>query len=55
MLDRIAAGERSPLTWAWLAVRPLRALAGRNETKGFEHRLLRGLLWRRFAGGPGPA
>ena len=49
-LDPVLAGERSPRTWAWLAVRPLRALAGRNETKGFEHRLLRGLVWRRFAG-----
>jgi glycosyltransferase involved in cell wall biosynthesis len=48
-LDLVLAGERSPRAWAWLAVRPLRAVAGRNETKGFEYRLLRGLLWRRFA------
>ena len=50
VLERVARGERSPRTWAWLAVRPLRSLAGRNETRGFEHRLLRGLLWKRFAG-----
>jgi glycosyltransferase involved in cell wall biosynthesis len=50
VLERVTRGERSPLTWAWLGFRPLRALAGRNETKGFEHRLLRGLLWRRFSG-----
>ena len=42
-LDLVLAGDRSPRTWAWLAVRPLRAIAGRNETRGFEHRLLRGL------------
>ncbi|HYU60307.1 MAG TPA: glycosyltransferase [Solirubrobacterales bacterium] len=48
-LDLVLAGERSPRTWAWLAVRPLRGLAGRNETKGFEHRLLRGLIWRKVA------
>ena len=46
----VLGGDRSPRTWAWLALRPLRSLAGRNETKGFEHRLLRGLVWRRLAG-----
>jgi glycosyltransferase involved in cell wall biosynthesis len=51
VLDRVTRGERSPLTVAWLAGRPLRSLTGRNETRGFEHRLLRGLLWRRFARG----
>jgi glycosyltransferase involved in cell wall biosynthesis len=49
VLDRVLAGERSPRTWAWLAVRPLRSVAGRNETKGFEHRLLRGIIWRNAA------
>jgi glycosyltransferase involved in cell wall biosynthesis len=48
VLERVTAGERSPRTWAWLAMRPLRSVAGRNETKGFEHRLLRGLVWRRL-------
>jgi glycosyltransferase involved in cell wall biosynthesis len=46
----LLADDRSPRTWAWLALRPLRSLAGHNETKGFEHRLLRGLVWRRLAG-----
>jgi glycosyltransferase involved in cell wall biosynthesis len=45
-LDRVLAGERSATTLAWLAARPARSLAGRNETRGFEHRLLRGLAWR---------
>ena len=53
-LDLVLAGERSPRTWAWLAVRPLRSVAGHNETKGFEHRLLRGLLWRRLASRSAP-
>jgi glycosyltransferase involved in cell wall biosynthesis len=48
-LDLVLAGDRSPRTLAWLALRPMRALAGRNETKGFEHRLLRGLVWRSVA------
>ena len=48
-VERLLAGERSPLTLAWLAARPLRGLAGRNETHGFEHRLLRGILWRHLA------
>jgi glycosyltransferase involved in cell wall biosynthesis len=45
ILKRVVSAEGSPLTWAWLAFRPARSLAGRNETRGFEHRLLRGLLW----------
>jgi glycosyltransferase involved in cell wall biosynthesis len=45
-LDLFLAGERSPRTLGWLAVRPLRALTGHNETMRFEHRLLRGLVWR---------
>jgi glycosyltransferase involved in cell wall biosynthesis len=48
-LDLVLAGERSPRTLGWLAIRPLRALIGRNETMGFEHRLLRGIVWRRIA------
>jgi glycosyltransferase involved in cell wall biosynthesis len=50
-LNRFLAGERSPATLAWLALRPLRAVAGRNETAGFEYRLLRGLVWRHLARG----
>jgi hypothetical protein len=48
-LDLVLAGDRSPRTLAWLTLRPLRGLAGRNETRGFEHRLLRGLVWRNVA------
>lgn len=48
-LARILAGESSARTLAWLAARPARGLVGRNETKHFEHRLLRGILWRRLA------
>jgi glycosyltransferase involved in cell wall biosynthesis len=49
VLDLVVSGERSPRTWAWLALRPLRTVIGRNETKGFEHRLLRGVIWRNAA------
>jgi len=37
---------RSPLAFAWLAVRPARALVGRNDTLGVEALLLRAILWR---------
>jgi hypothetical protein len=37
---------RSPLAFAWLALRSLRALAGRNETLGTERQLTSGILWR---------
>jgi glycosyltransferase involved in cell wall biosynthesis len=50
-LDLFLAGDRSPRTLGWLAIRPVRALIGRNETMGFEHRLLRGVLWRHLARG----
>jgi glycosyltransferase involved in cell wall biosynthesis len=48
-LDRVLAGESSPRSLAWLAARPLRAVAGHNETRGFEHVLLRGVTWRHVA------
>jgi glycosyltransferase involved in cell wall biosynthesis len=38
--------SRSPLAFAWLAVRPARALYGRNETLRLEAALIRGILWR---------
>jgi glycosyltransferase involved in cell wall biosynthesis len=38
--------ERSPVAFAWLVVRPARALLGRNETLRFEEVLVRGILWR---------
>ncbi len=45
-LRRVVEAERSPLAFAWLALRPLRALAGRNETLRVEQVLVRGILWR---------
>jgi len=48
-LDRLIAGDGSPLTLGWLAARPLRGLVGRNETRRFEHRLLRGIAWRHLS------
>jgi hypothetical protein len=47
-LARIVAADRRAAGWAWLALRPLRALAGRNETLGTEAELARGILWRRL-------
>lgn len=48
-VERVLTAEGSPRSLAWLAARPARSLVGRNETKGFEHRLLRGILWRHLA------
>jgi glycosyltransferase involved in cell wall biosynthesis len=45
-LERFLATARSPLAFAWLALRPLRALAGETETLGTEAGLVRGLVWR---------
>ena len=45
-LRRIARSERSPLGFAWLALRGLRRLVGKNETLGAERILVRGILWR---------
>ena len=44
------AASRSPLAFAWLTLRPLRALAGRGETLGGEWALARGIAWRRLVG-----
>jgi hypothetical protein len=52
-LDRFIAAQRSPLAFAWLALRPLRALAGHTETLGSELELAAGILWRQLAGLPG--
>jgi glycosyltransferase involved in cell wall biosynthesis len=49
-LRLLARASRSPLAFAWLSLRPLRGLAGRNETLGTESILVRGILWRRLAG-----
>jgi hypothetical protein len=40
------AADSSLAAFAWLALRPLRALAGRTETLGSELGLVRGILWR---------
>jgi glycosyltransferase involved in cell wall biosynthesis len=45
-LRLIVNAARSPLAFAWLAVRPARALFGRNETLSVEEVLIRGILWR---------
>jgi glycosyltransferase involved in cell wall biosynthesis len=47
-LCRLVAAEHSPLAFGWLALRPARALLGRNETLGIEGMLARGVLWRRL-------
>jgi hypothetical protein len=48
-LVRLANADSSPLAFTWLAARPIRALAGRNETLGAEGQLARGILWRALA------
>ena len=45
-LELFVASADSPAAFAWLALRPLRALAGRGETLGGEAALARGVLWR---------
>jgi glycosyltransferase involved in cell wall biosynthesis len=45
-LRLVVAAARSPLAFAWLAVRPARALFGRNETLRVEEVLVKGILWR---------
>jgi hypothetical protein len=49
LLARFIAAERSPQAFAWLALRPLRGLAGANETLGSELQLALGVVWRRLA------
>jgi glycosyltransferase involved in cell wall biosynthesis len=48
-LNRIQDCDRSLRGAAWLALRTLRPLAGRNATMGMERGLLAGILWRRAA------
>jgi len=45
-LRRFVASPRSPLAFAWLVARPLRRLAGLDETLGSETELVGGILWR---------
>ncbi|HEV7461054.1 MAG TPA: glycosyltransferase [Solirubrobacteraceae bacterium] len=47
-LERFVAAERSPFAFAWLALRALRSLTGRNETLGSEVQLAEGILWKRL-------
>ena len=49
VLTRFIACDRSFGGLPWLALRPLRALAGRNETLGSELELAQGLIWKRAA------
>ncbi len=45
-LELMVAAERSPGAFAWLALRPLRRLWGRDETLSGELALTRGVIWR---------
>ena len=45
-LQWFVAASHRPAAFAWLALRPLRRLAGRDETLSGEGALVRGLLWR---------
>ena len=45
-LRLLVNAARSPGAFAWLALRPARAVVGRNETLGTEGILVRGILWR---------
>jgi hypothetical protein len=45
-LERFVRAQRSLPALAWLALRPLRALAGRTDTLGSELELVRGILWK---------
>jgi len=47
-LERFIGIEDSAAGIAWLAVRPLRATLGRDETGGFELALLRAIAWRKL-------
>lgn len=49
-LEWFLATSRSPLAFAWLVLRPLRALGGRGETLGGEWALARGIAWRWLIG-----
>ena len=45
-LERFVAADRSPVAFAWLALRPLRSLLGRTETLASEVQLAQGIVWR---------
>jgi len=48
-LERYISSEHSLLGFAWLLLRPARALIGRNETLAAEWELTRGIAWQRLA------
>ena len=48
VLRRIRRAERSPVAFAWLWSRSLRALAGSNETLGIERQLASAIVWRQL-------
>ncbi len=48
-LERFVAADRSAAALAWLVLRPVRRLMGRNDTLGSELQLATGPLWRRIA------
>jgi hypothetical protein len=45
-LHLMVRASRSPLAFGWLALRPVRALFGRNETLRTEAVLAKGIAWR---------
>jgi len=45
-LERFVDADRSPVAFAWLALRPLRSLLGRTETLASEVQLAQGIVWR---------
>jgi O-antigen biosynthesis protein len=47
-LQRFVSADSSVLPLAWLTLRPLRRLIGRDETMGGEFGLATGLVWRRL-------
>lgn len=51
-LERFIDSDRSPLAFAWLVLRSLRCLGGRNETLGSELELAQGIVWKWLAALP---
>jgi hypothetical protein len=48
-LERYLTCDRSPVSFAWFALRPLRALIGETETLKSEWEIVPGLIWRWLA------
>jgi glycosyltransferase involved in cell wall biosynthesis len=47
-LRLVIAAASSPVAFAWLAIRPVRAMVGRNETLRVEEVMIKGILWRQL-------